>query len=108
MGRPPPGTPPPPSLGIPSDVCAGCRGANPWSSRPTRPRSGAIRTRKSFFNWQVPTDGGLTWVTLPSTGKCKTSVANLTSLIDYSFRVALSDASGVMGEWSQVVRFLVH
>ena len=64
---------------------------------------GAIRTRKNFFNWQVSTDGGLTWVTLPSTGKCKTSVANLTSLIEHSFRVALSDSSGVMGEWSQVL-----
>ena len=69
---------------------------------------GAIRTRKNFFNWQVSSDGGLTWVTLPPTGKCKTSVANLTPLTHYGFRVALSDSSGVLGEWSQIIGFLVH
>lgn len=69
---------------------------------------GAIRTRKNFFNWQGSADGGLTWFTLPSTPKCKTSVANLKPLTEYSFRVSLTDSSGVMGEWSQVVSFLVH
>jgi hypothetical protein len=66
---------------------------------------GAIRTRKNFFNWQASSDGGVTWITLHSTPKCTTSVANLTSLTHYSFRVALTDSSGVMGEWSQVLPF---
>jgi hypothetical protein len=69
---------------------------------------GAIRTRKNFFNWQFSVDGGLTWVTVPSTPKSKTSIANLTPLTHYSFRVSLTDSSGVMGEWSPVVGLLVH
>ncbi len=69
---------------------------------------GAIRTRKHFFAWQCSADGGLTWVTLPSTPRSKTSMANLESLTAHSFRVALVDSSGVMGEWSPTVTFIVH
>jgi hypothetical protein len=68
---------------------------------------GALRTRKSFFNWQATADG-TTWITLPSTPKTRTSVAGLTPLTTYGFRVALTDSSGVMGEWSPIVSFLVR
>jgi hypothetical protein len=69
---------------------------------------GVSKSRKSFFNWQSTADGGKTFVTLPSTPKCKTSVANLTPLTTMGFRVAVTNSSGVMGEWSQIVSFLVH
>ncbi len=69
---------------------------------------GAASGRKSFFNWQATPDGGKTWLTLPSTPKCKTSVANLTPLTLYGFRVAVTSSSGIMGEWSPLVSFLVH
>ncbi len=69
---------------------------------------GAVRGRKSFFNWQATADGGRTWLTLPPTPKCKTSVANLTPLTMYGFRAAVTSSSGILGEWSPVVSFLVH
>jgi hypothetical protein len=68
---------------------------------------GAAGRKKTFFNWQATPDGK-TWITLPPTPKCKTSVANLTPLTSYGFRVAVTNSSGIMGEWSPVVSFLVH
>ncbi len=69
---------------------------------------GAAGQKKSFFNWQATSNGGQTWIVLPSTPKCRTSVANLTPLATYGFRVAVTSSSGIMGEWSPIVSFLVH
>jgi hypothetical protein len=55
--------------------------------------------KKSFFNWQSTADGGKTFVTLPSTPKSKTSLANLTPLTTYGFRVNVTLSDGVPGEW---------
>jgi hypothetical protein len=60
-----------------------------------------------FFNWQSTADGK-TFVTLPSTPKVKTTVANLTPLSTYGFRVCVTNSDGTMGEWTQVISFLVH
>ena len=68
---------------------------------------GAARTRKTCFNWQSTVDGKV-FVTLPSTPKSKTSVANLTPLTTYGFRVSVTASNGVAGPWSQVVYVLVH
>jgi hypothetical protein len=38
----------------------------------------------------------------------KPSVANLTPLTTYGFRVAVTSSSGIMGEWSPIVSLLVH
>jgi hypothetical protein len=62
---------------------------------------------KFFFNWQSTVDGK-TFVTLPSTPNHKTTVENLTPLTNYGFRVSVTDAAGIQGEWSQIVFFLVH
>ncbi len=64
--------------------------------------------KKSFFNWQSTADGGKTFVTLPPTPTSKTTVADLTPLSTYGFRVCITRSDGTMGEWSQVVSFLVH
>lgn len=63
--------------------------------------------KKNFFNWQSTSDGK-TFVSLPSTPKCKTSVTNLTPLATYGFRVSVTNSAGIAGEWSQVVSFLVR
>jgi hypothetical protein len=60
-----------------------------------------------FFNWQSTLDGK-TFTILPSTPNHKTSVANLPVLTSVGFRVAVTDAAGNLGEWSQLVYFLVH
>jgi hypothetical protein len=60
--------------------------------------------RKTFFNWQSTVDGK-TFVSLPSTPKSKTTVANLTPLTTYGFRVSVTNSDGIPGEWSQVVPF---
>jgi hypothetical protein len=62
---------------------------------------------KFFFNWQSTIDGK-TFVTLPSTPNHTTSVANLTPLTSYGFRVSVTAANGVQGAWSQIIDFLVH
>jgi hypothetical protein len=62
---------------------------------------------KFFFNWQSTVDGK-TFVTLPPTPNHKTAVANLTPLTSYGFRVSVTNAAGVEGEWSQIVYFLVR
>ncbi len=63
--------------------------------------------KKCFFNWQSTSDGKI-FVTLPSTPKSKTTVANLPPLSTCGFRVSVTDSEGVMGEWSQVVFLLVR
>ena len=62
---------------------------------------------KFFFNWQSTADGK-TFVNLPSTPKAKTTVANLTPLSTYGFRVCITNSAGVAEAWSQVFSFLVH
>ncbi len=64
--------------------------------------------KKYFFNWQYTADGGKTFVSMPSTPKAKTTLANLTPLSTYGFRVSITNSAGIPGEWSQVVSFLVH
>jgi len=65
------------------------------------------KRRKTFFNWQVTLDGE-TFVDQRSTPKSKTTVANLTPLHTYGFRVCVTHPDGSNGAWSQVVSFLVH
>jgi hypothetical protein len=69
---------------------------------------GKYRTRKTFFNWQYTADGGLTFITLSSTPKSKTTLANLTPLHTYGFQVSITNPDGIAEAWSQVVTFLVH
>jgi hypothetical protein len=69
---------------------------------------GARGTKRTCFNWQSTADGGKTYVTLPSTPTAKTSVAGLTSLTTYGFRVSVTGSDGVAGPWSQTVTVLVH
>ena len=69
---------------------------------------GAGGHRKTFFSWQSTADGGKTFVNLPSTPKATTTVANLTPLSTYGFRVSVTNSAGIQGEWSQVISFLAH
>ncbi len=62
---------------------------------------------KFFFNWESTIDGK-TYVTLPSTPNHTTSVANLTPLTTYGFRVCVTNANRVLGPWSQTLYFVVH
>jgi hypothetical protein len=57
---------------------------------------------KFSFNWQSTVDGK-TFVGLPSTPNHKTTVANLAPLTSCGFRVSVTDAAGVAGEWSQML-----
>ncbi len=62
---------------------------------------------KFSFNWQSTLDGK-SFSTLPSTPNHLTTVGNLTPLTSVGFRVSVTDAKGVMGEWSQTMYFLVR
>jgi hypothetical protein len=68
---------------------------------------GAGGRRKTFFNWQYTSDGK-TFISAPSTPKSKTSIANLTPLTAYGFRVSVTNSDGIAGPWSPVVPFIVH
>lgn len=69
---------------------------------------GKHQAKKTFFNWQYTADGGLTYITLSSTPKSKTTLEGLTPLHTYGFRVSLTNPDGIVEAWSQVVTFLVH
>jgi len=57
-------------------------------------------------NWQMSTDGGKTWVDLPSTTKAKTTVANLTPGTTVQFRQSVVTKDGE-GDWSLPVPHVV-
>jgi hypothetical protein len=62
---------------------------------------------KFFFNWQSTLDGKV-FTTLPSTPNHLTTVENLPTLTSVGFRVSITDAQGVMREWSQTMYYLVR
>jgi hypothetical protein len=62
---------------------------------------------KFSFNWQSTADGKA-YATLPSTPNHLTTVENLPVLTSAGFRVSITNAEGVMGEWSQTMYFLVR
>jgi hypothetical protein len=63
--------------------------------------------KKATFNWESSADGGKTWTAVPSTPLSSTTVAGLTPLTTYAFRVCVT-VSKVVGEWSQAVSLLVR
>ena len=62
---------------------------------------------KFSFNWQSTVDGKV-YTTLPSTPNHLTTVESLPTLTSVGFRVSVTDAKGVMGEWSQTMYSLVR
>jgi hypothetical protein len=60
-----------------------------------------------FFNWEVTSDGGRTFVSLPSTPTGKTIIQNLTPLTIAGVRVSLTGADGP-GTWSPVAGIVVR
>lgn len=60
--------------------------------------------RRASYEWQMGTDGK-TWVNLPNTLTCKTSVTGLTPATTYYFRCNAVTKNGE-GTWSQVVNII--
>ena len=58
-------------------------------------------------NWQMSTDGGKTWVDLPSTTKSRTQVANLTPGTTVQFRQQAVTKTGE-GDWSLPIPHVVQ
>jgi hypothetical protein len=74
--------------------------------------SGAVKlvTRsagpRSAYDWQYSTDGGKTWMLLPSTVQAKTTVTGLAAGTTVQFRFRAVTKSGE-SDWSQPVSLLV-
>ena len=64
--------------------------------------------RKHLFCWAYTTDGGQTFVTLPSTPRARTTVTSLTPLTSVGFRVAVTTSNGLMGPWNPVVDLMIR
>jgi hypothetical protein len=62
--------------------------------------------RRSSYEWQISTDGGKTWLTLPSTLQAKTTVLGLTVASTVMFRYRAVTKTGE-GDWSQPTSVLV-
>jgi len=61
---------------------------------------------RSAYDWQYSTDGGKTWVLLPSTVQAKTAVTGLAAGTTVQFRFRAVTKSGE-SDWSQPVSLLV-
>jgi hypothetical protein len=62
--------------------------------------------RRSSYEWQISTDGGKTWMTLPSTLQAKTTVQGLAVAATATFRYRAVTKTGE-GDWSQPTSVLV-
>jgi hypothetical protein len=60
-----------------------------------------------FFNWEITSDGGRTFVPAPSTNHCKTVLTGLTPLTVVGVRVSVT-ILGVTGPWTDVATTLVR
>jgi hypothetical protein len=69
--------------------------------------AGKTRRKKHQVNWSVSSDGGKTWVILPSTPYGTTDVPNLALLVEHQFRVSVTIGK-TTGDWSQPAKLLVH
>jgi hypothetical protein len=67
----------------------------------------AVAGRRASYDWEYSTDGGKTWVTLPSTLQAKTTVAGLTpgSTVQFKYRAVTKTGET---DWSQPVSLMVH
>jgi hypothetical protein len=63
--------------------------------------------RRAYYDWQSSSDGGRTWVSLPSTNAASTSVLGLVVGTAYAFRVR-STVKNVTSDWSATISFTVH
>jgi hypothetical protein len=63
--------------------------------------------RRAYYEWQSSSDGGKTWVSLPTTTTASTSVLGLVAGTTYAFRFR-STVKNVTSDWSAVVTFVVH
>jgi hypothetical protein len=61
---------------------------------------------RSSYDWECSTDGGKTWLLLPSTMQAKTSVTGLTPRATVQFRYRALTKTGE-GDWSQPLSFIV-
>jgi hypothetical protein len=64
--------------------------------------------RKHFFSWEYTTNGGQTFVAMPSTPDASTTMTGLAPLTTVGFRVAVTTTKSGMGPWSQVVTIFVR
>jgi hypothetical protein len=75
--------------------------------------SGTVRVltnaaaRRASYDWEYSTDGGKTWVSLPSTLQAKTTVSGLTPGATAMFRFRALTKTGE-GDWSQPTSLLVQ
>jgi len=66
-----------------------------------------VTARRASYDWQYSTDGGKTWVALPSTLQAKTTVSGLTpgSTVQFKYRALTKTGEG---DWSQPVSLMMH
>jgi hypothetical protein len=67
----------------------------------------APATRRAAYDWQYSTDGGKTWLDLPSTIQAKTTAASLPAATTVEFRFRTVAKAGVT-DWSTPLPILVH
>ena len=63
--------------------------------------------KRVAYEWQLSSDSGKTWSSLPATTTSHTSVAGLTTGQSYVFRFRANTGTKP-GDWHDPVPFLVH
>jgi len=61
---------------------------------------------RAAYDWQYSTDGGKTWIDLPTTLQAKTSASGLAAASTVTARYRVATKTGE-GDWSQPLSFLV-
>jgi hypothetical protein len=65
------------------------------------------RSGRVYWEWQMSTDGGMTWLSLPGTNSANTRVPGLTPLTIVQFRRRWT-FKNVVSDWGQVIAVPVH
>jgi hypothetical protein len=80
--------------------------AKPGPVAGTAKLTAPVAGRRASYNWEYSTDGGKTWVAMPSTLQSKTSMTGLTSATTVQFRSCGVTKAG-QGDWSAAVSLVV-
>jgi hypothetical protein len=81
--------------------------ARPGAVSGTAKVTAPVAARRASYDWEYSTDGGKTWVAMPSTLQAKTSMTGLSAATTVQFRYRPVTKTG-QGNWSTPISMMVQ